>query len=67
MISEDINNYSDVLKGAGLPEFIYPKMETIKIKVKELIRNILRTITKTAYTLWVSGFILGELKKFFSI
>ncbi len=34
MINEDINNYSDILKGAGLPEFIYPKMENINIKGK---------------------------------
>jgi hypothetical protein len=27
LISDDINGYSDVLKGAGLPEFVYPKLE----------------------------------------
>lgn len=34
IISEDVNNYSDILKGAGLPEFIYPKMENTNIKGK---------------------------------
>jgi hypothetical protein len=34
IISEDVNNYSDVLKGAGLPEFIYPKLENTNIKGK---------------------------------
>lgn len=34
IISEDINNYSGVLKGAGLPEFINPKMENTIIKGK---------------------------------
>ncbi len=33
-ISDDINNYSKLLKGAGLPEFIYPKPENAIIKGK---------------------------------
>jgi photosystem II stability/assembly factor-like uncharacterized protein len=32
IISEDIDNYSDVLKGAGLPEFVYPKLENSEMK-----------------------------------
>ncbi|MEQ8424369.1 MAG: hypothetical protein RIA63_06645, partial [Cyclobacteriaceae bacterium] len=31
---QDIKNYSDILKGAGLPEFIYPKIENTSIKNK---------------------------------
>ncbi|MEQ9610006.1 MAG: hypothetical protein RIK09_00065, partial [Gammaproteobacteria bacterium] len=34
IINEDINKYSDLLKGAGLPEFINPKPESTMIKSK---------------------------------
>lgn len=34
IINEDINKYSDLLKGAGLPEFINPKPESTMIKGK---------------------------------
>ncbi len=34
IISADITKYSDMLKGAGLPEFINPKIENTTIKEK---------------------------------
>jgi len=34
IISKDISKYSDILKGAGLPEFMSPKMENTTIKEK---------------------------------
>jgi len=34
IISKDISKYSDMLKGAGLPEFMSPKMENTTIKEK---------------------------------
>jgi hypothetical protein len=34
IISDDINNFSKLLKGAGLPEFIYPKPDNPIIKGK---------------------------------